>query len=1601
MARRVNKKFLTILSLVIMGGLLAAVALPKMLRKADTGILWERADKQLALAREQKSAEQYKIAKEYYVKAYRADPNNVEGMLKYGDMLHELARYDLEEVGKDVQAWERTLEINPKYVPALERLVDAYMELCRLQPVPEAFKRLSDRAAALHRAQEDNVKAEAYEHIGIVGAWLSGAPTRESEIELSVAKLIDLAKLKSDEVEIPWHVAKADLRLAYNRASSNDPDAAKALREQAVKVFEDAIKAQPQSAALAYRYFQIKLSLIDPKLEGPAEQKELDRLQGLLDNARTLAKPDAQDYVDINLASAVLLAQRGKPAEGEKLVEELLKQRPDDQRVRFAMTSYWRGTPEKRQQAIELLSRPVGDDSNRTGFRALTVRELEFRRQTELAELRLITYDDTPVKDRPALREAIEQSYRNAIGIFSEEDRPALLKLKGKMLLLDNDRKSTVEAIRAMRAAYDKFDQRHYVDVELTQQLARLYYLVGETGQYKALLQRLIEVRPAAHQARKALVTLLLRERFFDEAKKHIEYLEQNLKDDPDSVRLRVAYLLGIGDLKSVTAMINSMSEATPQQKMVKAAALQVSGDNDRAEKLLLPLVKDEGTKNFEETGACQMLGRLYVKTARKEDAARLADDVLAKKPKDPFFRVLSLAARDKANPEELNKFREELNLDIADPVARQLENYWMQRQQNKPAADLEKMLVQLDQKNPNDGKILETLFNHGIDFGNLKLVADATEKLAKLNWDQADGLYFRTRLLMARRDGEAALQTAMQMSRRLPEFSRTWVVLGQAQQLNGQYESAVSSFNKALEMQLDNFDALRGLVECQVELRQFNEAKKLLARGAKTQNPAYFVEVAKRLQEFTGDPKSVTASREEDLKQRPEVLPVWLALIDNYVRVADMSAKSDPKASQDYLARAEARLKEALVKWPDDTSIYGRLADVEARANKPAEGLKVLETLAARDKWKDKPEPQLMLASYYMSLPPSLAADATYAANVAHAETALQAALAKVPGNIAISQRIIDFYLQTNQAEKAVSLLIEMIRTSNEPSLRQRLIELQVAMGRHKEAESMLQSALQARPDDVWLISLMGFVRMSGKDYRSAGEYFDRALKIKPDYALALYWRGVMKNTTGDVNGALVDFEQARNLVPSNVDFHVALADLYTSRNQFDEVVQELEAAVNLAPSRNDLRARLLQVHLDRKQWTSAEKILKEVKENADLNKIPLWWKLESQMWQMRGDPLKALDSIEQALKLNPQDQDAIQNLLKILIDSRNPEGYRRVIILTDEFLQKQQARPWWIYNSRGTARAALKQPAEAAAEFDKALSAVDASATPPIPIDPKTGQPVRPPTDAEIARFEVAADMYADGLVVSMLQNIGPKVTEEKLKDRRAARWEIEQTQVYMAERDWQKLVTLLDTMLSEPRFSQFRDHQQMRILRVSGQAYPAASATIPGTYEKGIARCQEYIERLKKVNAPPFTQVEALNNLASLIAENPKGPNPQEASQYSKRAYVIMKESNNFYPHIADTHGWILVLNGQVEEGIEVLRTATAAGQGNRIPAEAFYHLGEAYLKKSLNEEALTNLERALQIFDESTKKGVFVDPDLKTKADAAITRAKNKGAAAVAP
>ena len=61
----------------------------------------------------------------------------------------------------------------------------------------------------------------------------------------------------------------------------------------------------------------------------------------------------------------------------------------------------------------------------------------------------------------------------------------------------------------------------------------------------------------------------------------------------------------------------------------------------------------------------------------------------------------------------------------------------------------------------------------------------------------------------------------------------------------------------------------------------------------------------------------------------------------------------------------------------------------------------------------------------------------------------------------------------------------------------------------------------------------------------------------------------------------------------------------------------------------------------------------------------------------------------------------------------------------------------------------------------------------------------------------------------------------------------------------------------------------------------------------------------------------------------------------------------------PAILDTHGWALILAGQVDEGIQLVNEALKAGVA---PAESQYHLAEAYVRKHMGAEALDHLNRA---------------------------------------
>jgi tetratricopeptide (TPR) repeat protein len=157
--------------------------------------------------------------------------------------------------------------------------------------------------------------------------------------------------------------------------------------------------------------------------------------------------------------------------------------------------------------------------------------------------------------------------------------------------------------------------------------------------------------------------------------------------------------------------------------------------------------------------------------------------------------------------------------------------------------------------------------------------------------------------------------------------------------------------------------------------------------------------------------------------------------------------------------------------------------------------------------------------------------------------------------------------------------------------------------------------------------------------------------------------------------------------------------------------------------------------------------------------------------------------------------------------------------------------------------------------------------------------------------------------------------------------------------------------------------------------------------GTLYLLVSDAQKSADCYRKLLELAPDDMTALNNLAVLLAEIVQPPDPKGGLVYSQRAYDLMQKSGRRDPLVLDTHGWLLVLAGQVDQGIDVLRTAL---QIHRIP-DAHYHLGEAYLRKSFADQSLRELELAQALYRELKEQKQPVDPSLEGKIENALTRA----------
>ena len=157
------------------------------------------------------------------------------------------------------------------------------------------------------------------------------------------------------------------------------------------------------------------------------------------------------------------------------------------------------------------------------------------------------------------------------------------------------------------------------------------------------------------------------------------------------------------------------------------------------------------------------------------------------------------------------------------------------------------------------------------------------------------------------------------------------------------------------------------------------------------------------------------------------------------------------------------------------------------------------------------------------------------------------------------------DFAQAGGEYDKAVGL-----EPNYEPALAG-LGNVDLNLGRAKEASQMFQKALRVNPDDVKAVTNYGTALQSLGEFDAAKAQFQRAISLAPDNDDAYCDLGVLLFQTGDAGGAVLQFNQAAKINPSDPIPLFNLAAIYEKTGRPDLAVKLYEQVLQLSPGDPD----------------------------------------------------------------------------------------------------------------------------------------------------------------------------------------------------------------------------------------------------------------------------------------------------------------------------------------------------------------------------------------------------------------------------------------------
>jgi tetratricopeptide (TPR) repeat protein len=1519
--RRINVKALVIVLLSAAGLVTAAIVAQKLL-------IHEHPDTYIEMGKEAERDGRWEDAALAFGKAASLDPTNLDVQMEWGRALDNqaVATTDLAKYNEEIRVYQRVLEINPKYVPAVRALVRVGQIILPVQSSALIYAQVIKYARAAEELDPTDPTLAALPSELIVQEWTSNLEADPQDVATALDDLRSKMAQDPSNPDIPLTIAQAaefQARDMMRQATSDaiTPDI-QAKMDEAVGVFEKLLGThgdgpQDGNAMMHFRFSQTLVALADMnQANKDVSNKYLTRAREEIERARALAKPSDQNYLSINQSAAQFAMAVGN----SDLALTIYRSLPDLPVVRMQIAEVLAAKPKTRPEAehmMESMLAGLHDDPTQIGpFRYLLM--------SKLAEMRLRDFTEaTDAADKAQLQQEIQDALDHLMASAIGHQPLSLLQLWARFELATGHGIDIIERFSPLMNGGTDVAK----DPTIKTLLAYAYASSSQSGRAISLMKDVVADNRYDIQGKKFLTRLLLHDSP-DQAQALLDDLDQIDPNDADLIPMHLELLM-LQDPEQHKDLISKyyaiMPETTADQTTMKARVAVSMKDWDEAARLL------NASIGFtpKDASLYYNLAIVYLYVGKKDEALKIAQAGVTATDDDSLKLLIPSIRGD--DPKVIANLREKMAEQNPDPVERELALAHLAAEHND-VKGWEKHLKAAEAAAPDAPRVWGELFQFYLNHGRFDDAAVYLPKLAAADYDRAGGKLYAFFLARARGDEPAAKDAAMQLTQDKPEFASSWIALGECLEAEGHYDQALVQFAAALDRSADSIDAYTGLINCSYELNKNDDALRYIQDALK-KNPdsAQLREMLINHELRFGNPSDAIALLQQEIDQNPDSPSLFSALGGAYIRVGrwlDTHGHHD-QAVQMYQQAAD-RMEEGLSRWPDDGSLYQALADAAEANGQLQDAQQWLLHWAARPQWSLRPEPHQRLADLY---------ERTGHGDLAESE--MRTALARSDYSVELELAMADLL----QSHKKYDEALQLLRAANpeQPAVHQKAIEVLLAAGRTDDAEIAIQRDLSENPpNSADLYALWSRLLMDKGKVSDAIDKSTQSLKLDANNKEALLVRSkaYLTSTPPQAQAALDDLHKLHELLPENGQILYEMATADVQLNLTSDAADALEESLHDDPSNVHARMLLVQVYGSGAQprLQDALKLLTDVDSVAPYNTMPDVFQSEAVVLGDMNDFNDALDRNGKALSMDPHNPIYLRTHIELLLKSQRFQDALDAYNQLDD--KSKQAS--WALAGKGMAEKYLGDVTAATNDLNQALAvaARDGDSLSVNQITQLISKEVG--TDAAIA----ALAPYAQNLPAS----------------------KVPLAMLYVRKSDYANAVKMADSAMQT--VDSLGRTDQIATLALAGEIYQTAQP------QPFADKAYDAYSRWIKLDP---TNTEPLNNIACLLVDSYSPPKLDDALQYINKAADLMAQSGQTNPNILDTQGWVLVLSGSPEQGVDLLNKAIEA----QPEPEEYYHLGEGYLKLQYADEAANQAQMGLDLMDKqpSNQQDVKVRAKLK--------------------